>query len=181
MKRSIMTLALAALALSGTAVAGDIDYNYVEGGYYKLDDASKGPVLRAGVRFADSGFYGNAGYSRQELDGWGVKFNLTNINLGYAYNFAPRTDLQAELGYQRASVSGGSVDGNRASIGVAHAFNPHFQGFVRANHYFGGDLESDTTGTLGATGKFTQNWGLTGEVEFGDGGNTYLATVRYAF
>lgn len=181
MTRSILLAALASLAFAGTASAGDIDYNYVEGGYYKLDNASSGPVVRGGIRFADSGFYGNASYSRQELDGWGVKFDLTNVNLGYAYTFAPRTDLQAEVGYQRAAVQGASVDGNRASLGVAHAFNPHFQGFVRANHYFGGDLESDTTGTLGATGKFTQNWGLTGEVEFADGGTTYLATVRYAF
>ena len=38
-----------------------------------------------------------------------------------------------------------------------------------------------STGTVGLTAKFTQNWGLTGEVEFADGGETYFLGARYSF
>jgi len=181
MKRSILFAAIAALAITGTASAAEIDYNYVDLGYYKVDDASDGPAIRGGLRFGESNFYGNAAYTRQNIDGWDVKYNLGQINVGYAHGLAAATDLQVELGYQRASAEGESIDGYRGAVGVAHAFNDNFHGFIRANHYFGGDLESDTTGTLGALAKFNQNWGVTGEVEFADGGNTYLAAVRYSF
>ena len=182
MKRSILLATLtAALAVSSVASAATPDYNYVDLGWQKVDSLSDGPAIRGGLQFGQSNFYGNAAYSRQEVNDWDVKYNLALVNIGYAHRFTEATHLNAEVGYERVSAEGESADGYRAGLGVVHAFNDHFQGLVRANHYFGGDLESDTTGTVGLTAKFTQNWGLTGEVEFADGGETYFLGARYSF
>lgn len=181
MKRSIL-LAAMALAFSGAAVAADGPaYNYVDAGYTKVADLSDGWGVRGGLKFGESNFYGKAAYSRQKVDNWNVDYNLADVAVGYAHRFTPLTHLNAEVGYQRVSAEGESADGYRAAVGVRHAFSPRFEGLVRANHYFGGDLDSDTTGTVGGAFYFTQNIGGVAEVEFGDGGETYMVGLRYAF
>lgn len=183
MKRSILLVALtAALSFSSIASAATPpSYDYVDLAWHKVDGLSDGPAIRGGLMFGESNFYGNATYSRQDVNDWDVKYNLFQGNVGYAHPFNESTNLNAEVGYQRVSAEGEHVDGYRAGLGVVHAFNEHFEGMVRANHYFGGDLESDTTGTIGLNANFNQNWGVTSEVEFADGGETYLLGVRYNF
>lgn len=182
MKKIALTLAiLAGMTAVGTASAATPDYNYVDAGYVKVDNLSDGWGLRGGAMIGDSNFYVNAAYSRQEINHWGVHYNLSNINVGFAHPFTEATHLNAELGYENISAGGGSADGFRAGLGVRHAFNDKVEGLLRVNHYFGHDLSDDTTGTAGVTVKFDHHWGLVGEVEFGDGGETYLVGARYAF
>lgn len=184
MKRSILAAAmLASIAFAGAASAAEDTptYNYVDAGYVKIDDLSDGWGLRGGLKFGDTNFYGNASYSRQEIKDWDVNYNLTNVNVGYAHPLATATHLNAEVGYQYLSADGNSADGYRAGVGVRHAFNDTFEGLVRANHYFAGDTESDTTGTVGAALNFSPSFGAVAEVEFGNGGQTYMVGARYRF
>lgn len=182
MKRSILVLAmLASFAGAASAAEGTPSYNYVDATYVKIDDLSDGWGLRGGAKFGDSNFYGDASYTRQDVKDWDVSYNLSTATLGYAHPLSVTTHLNAEIGYQYISADGNSADGYRAGLGVRHAFNDKFEGLVRANHYFGGDLEGDTTGTIGATYKFTPIIGAVAEVEFADGGQTYLAGVRFSF
>ena len=52
---------------------------------------------------------------------------------------------------------------------------------LQANYTDGSDFDGDFSGTIGAQYKFTQTWGMTGEVEFADGGETYLVGLRASF
>ena len=57
----------------------------------------------------------------------------------------------------------------------------NFEGLVKLNYLDGNNTDGDFTGTLGAQFKFSDTWGVTGEVEFADGGQTYLVGVRASF
>ena len=52
---------------------------------------------------------------------------------------------------------------------------------AKVNFYDGGDYASDTTGTLGVQYRVSQDWGVTGEVEFGDDAETYQIGLRRNF
>ena len=45
----------------------------------------------------------------------------------------------------------------------------------------GSDFTGDFSGTVGMQYKFSQTWGITGEAEFGDNGESYLVGLRASF
>ena len=185
MKHFRLAAALA-FALVSTAASADeaspIHYNYLDLGYYNLDSDADGYMVRGGFKIADSGVFATASYARVNLDVLDVNVNLYSFGLGYAHSIAASTDLTGEVAYQKLAVLGESADAWRGTVGVAHAFSDKFQGSLKVNHYFGGDLDSsDTTGTAAAELAFTPNWSAIGEVEFGSGDSTYLVGGRYNF
>ena len=75
----------------------------------------------------------------------------------------------------------GDADGYRASVGIRGSFSDSFEGLLKANYTDGSDFDGDFSGTIGAQYKFTQTWGLVGEVEFADNAETYTVGVRASF
>ncbi len=185
MKHFRLTAALALALVSSAASAADgspIHYNYLDAGYYNLDSDADGFTVRGGFKMGDSGVFATGSYSRVDVDVLDVNLDLYSFGLGYAHSVQASTDLTAEVAYQKLGVLGESADAWRGSVGVAHAFSDKFQGALKANHYFGGDLDtSDTTGTVFAELSLTSNWSAIGEVEFGSGDSTYLVGGRYNF
>jgi Ax21 family sulfation-dependent quorum factor len=183
MKRSLIALALLA-ALPFAAQADDkLSYTYVEADYVNIDSDADGVGVRGSFEFGQSNFYGFGGYSQVRIDNTSIDVNFGEVGVGYAHGLTDNADLISEVAYQNVDVDGfsGSLDGYRVSVGVRGSFSPKFEGLIKANYVDGDNVDSDFTGTLGAQYKFTQTWGMTGEVEFADGGQTYLVGVRASF
>lgn len=185
MKRSLIALALASLLPISALAQDGPSYTYIEGDYLNTEadgglDAD-GFGLRGSYEFGDSGFYTFAGYSRTEVDNTSIDGDGHEFGFGYAHGISERTDLIGEISHQRTDFDVAKVDGFRTSVGVRSAFNDRFEGLLKANYYDGSDYNGDFTGTVGAQWKFTDTWGITGEAEFGDGGEKYLAGLRASF
>ncbi|MCX7032654.1 MAG: Ax21 family protein [Arenimonas sp.] len=182
MKRSLIALALVALLPLSAQADDKLSYTYIEGNYVNVDGDADGFGARGSVAFGESNFYGFGSYSMVEVDDVNVDIDLTDIGLGYAFSLSDNADLISEIAYVNADVDGlGSADGYRASVGVRGSFSDNFEGLVKANYIDGSDVDGDFSGTVGAQYKFTQTWGVTGEVEFADGGETYLVGLRASF
>lgn len=185
MKRSLMALALASLLPMAAHADDRLSYTFVEGNYINAQSDGgldgDGYGLKGSYQFGQSGFYGFGGYSQTEIDGTSIDADTTDIGLGYAHTLSPNADLVAELGHTRSDLDFAKIDGFRTSVGVRGSLSDNFEGTLKANYYDGSDFTGDFTGTVGAQYKFNPTWGITGEAEFGDGGETYTVGVRTSF
>jgi opacity protein-like surface antigen len=175
MKKTLIALTLAAV-LPLSAQAAERSYTYVEGTYNNLDGDIDGFGLRGSVEFADSGFYALGQY--QNFSERGFDADFFELGLGYALNLSDNVDLIAEA----AHVDFDIADGYRVSAGVRGNFTENLEGLFKANYRnVDGFGDGDFTGTAGLQYKFSPTWGVTGEVEFDDGGESYLLGLRASF
>lgn len=186
MKRSLLALALVAIAPFAAQADDKLSYTYVEGGYTNIQGDNgldgDGFGVRGAFEFGESGFYGLAGFNKVEADDFDIDVDSYEVGVGYGHDLSDNLDLISELAYVNSEVDGFSdVDGYRASVGLRGSFSDSFEGLIKANYIDGSDFDGDFSGTVGAQYKFTQTWGITGEAEFGDGGETYLVGVRASF
>lgn len=181
MKRSLLALALAA-ALPFSAQADDkLSNTWIEGDYVNVDGDADGFGVRGSFEFADSGFYGLGGWRSVEIDDTNIDVDNWELGVGYEHDISENLDLLSEVAYNQIDVEGFDEDGYRVSVGLRGSFTPSFEGLVKANWYDSDETDGDFTGTLGAQYKFTQTWGVVGEAEFGDGGETYTLGLRASF
>lgn len=182
MKRTIIALALASLIPLSAQADDKLSYTYVEGNYVNVDGDADGFGVRGSFEFGNSGFYGFGGYNTVEIDGTSVDVDTYDLGLGYAHGLSANTALIAELAYINADVNGfGDIDGYRTSVGLRGSFSDKFEGLLKANYIDGSDFSGDFSATVGGQYKFSQTWGVVGEVEFADGGETYLLGLRASF
>jgi len=182
MKRSLIALALAALIPLSAQAGDNLSYTYVEAGYVDIDGDADGFGVRGSYEFGDSNFYGFASYSQVEIDHTSIDIDNSQLGVGYAHGLSDNVDLLAELSWVNTDVDGlGDVDGYRASVGIRGTIASNFEGLVKANWTDGSDFDGDFSGTVGAQYKFNKTWGLTGEIEFADEGETYMVGVRASF
>jgi len=182
MKRSLIALALATLIPLSAQADDKLSYTYVEGGYVNVDGDADGYGVRGSFEFGDSNFYGFGAYSSVEIDNTSIDVDSTQIGVGYAHGLTNNADLISELSWVNTDVDGfGDADGYRASVGIRGSFSDNFEGLVKANWTDGSDIDGDFSGTIGAQYKFTKIWGVTGEIEFADGGETYMVGLRASF
>ena len=185
MKRSLLALALVAIVPFAAQADDKLSYTYVEGDYLNSQGDNNidadGFGLRGSYEFGQSGFYVFGGYSQIEVDDTNIDVDTTDLGLGYAHGIGENADLIAEIAHSRADLDFAKIDGFRTSVGVRGSFTDKFEGLIKANYYDGSDFSGDFSGTVGAQYKLTQTWGITGEAEFGDDGETYLVGVRASF
>ena len=181
MKRSLLALALVA-AMPFAAQADDkLSNTWIEGDYVNVDGDADGFGVRGSFEFADSGFYGLGGWRSVEIDDTNIDVDNWELGVGYEHDLSENLDLLSEVAYNQVDVEGFDEDGYRVSVGLRGSFTPDFEGLVKANWYDSDETDGDFTGTLGAQYKFTQTWGVVGEAEFGDGGETYTLGLRASF
>lgn len=174
MKKTLIALTLAAV-LPLSAQAAERSYTYVEGTYNNLDGDVDGFGLRGSVEFADTGFYG-LGEWRIYSEG-GSDVDTWELGLGYALNLSDNLDLITEATRADYEV----VKGYRVSTGLRGNFSDDFEGLAKVNFRDFDGTDGDFTGTLGLQYKFSPTWGVTGEVEFDDGGEIYTLGLRASF
>jgi opacity protein-like surface antigen len=207
MKRSLFALALAA-ALPLSAQARDLSYDFVELDYSRtsIDEDAIGVELDPtgwglkGSKLLGEKFYFYGGYQAGDDDifGYNVDTDTTNVGFGWRHAIGENADFNAELGYVHQNLEIGeniplpcgcgyipnfstSADGFRASAGVRGMLGENFEGWAKANYTDGSDFEGDFSGTLGGQFMFAKMWGVTAEAEFGEDYNTWTLGVRASF
>jgi len=181
-KRKLLALALMALPFAAFA-ADDLKYTYAEADYVDLDHGTNGPALRGSVDLGKSGVYVTGSYAWLDADGLTDNINVRahELGVGYHHGIAANTDLIGEVAYRKGEADGGSVEGGRASVGVRSALGKHVEGFVKGNYYDAADYHGDATGSVGGQYKFNERWGMTAEVEAGNGDTAWMTGVRATF
>jgi len=185
MKRSLIALALVALLPLSAHADDKLSYTFVEGDYISTNSDGgldgNGFGLRGSYEFGDSGFFGFGGYSQVDIDSTNISADTTDFGLGYAHSISDNADLVAEIAHSRSDLDIVKIDGFRTSVGVRGSFSDNLEGSLKANYYDGSDFNGDFSGTVGMQYKFTQTWGVTGDAEFGDNGETYTVGLRASF
>jgi hypothetical protein len=179
-KRKLLALALVALPFAAFA-ADDLKYSYVEADYLDLDHGVDGPALRGSIDLGKSGAYLTGSYAWLDGAGSGVNLRAHELGAGYHHGIGARTDLIGEVAYRKAEADGTSAEGARASVGVRGALGKRGEAFVKGNYYDAADYHGDATGTVGGQFKVNNTWGVTAEVEAGNGDTAWLAGVRASF
>lgn len=177
MKR-ILLAALAAAAIPLSAQAGDLDYTFVQGGYYNdFNSGADSHGWSGSGQFAvGQNFFLSGGAGRTEIDGQPNHFDGGQVGGGFHVPISAQTDFIGELQYGRetSSAVSGHATTYTGDVGVRSALAPHFEGWVKAGYTnassdFGGVDEGSrgrVFGNLGGEYKFNKNVGLVSEVTF---------------
>jgi len=123
---------------------------------------------------------------------------ITEFGVGFHSPMGERVDFFGELAYFRMeeefkvrtedseiTEAGTSVDkwhanGGRASVGIRGG-NETVEGWVKLGYLDASDFSGNFVGGVGGQYKFTQTWGLVGEVEVFDDLSRYMVGVRASF
>jgi Ax21 family sulfation-dependent quorum factor len=202
MKRSLIALVLLAV-LPVAASASDLSYNYVEGGYTringiepKVDGAAINGSIALGSRFHVFGGYEALDFPGSSVSiGNGTTINTFDVdvdswNLGFGYNhsLSNSTDLIARVGYRDSEIDNPfGADGfgfktYSTEVGVRSQLAPSFEGYVYAGYERPeGTGDGDYYGRIGGQYNFNPRWGLVADARFGDGAEQYFVGPRFSF
>jgi Ax21 family sulfation-dependent quorum factor len=191
MKRSLTALALLA-ATPFAAIASDLSYNYIEGGYTHInDDFDDGDGLAlSGSLALGTRFHLFGGYEALESDRSNVDVDSFHIGFGYNQSLSRSTDLVARLGYINREAdfrAGGFAFSSDAEsyfteVGVRSQLAPNFEGYLYAGYEHVKQLsDGDYYGRVGGQYNFNRNWGLVADVKFGHGTEQYFIGPRFTF
>lgn len=176
MKRSLLALTLSAALPFAASAAEGVSYNYVEGGYASTDlknlpDAD-GFAVKGSVAFHPN-FHVFGDYANQEFDNSNLDFDQWRLGVGYNHQVSPRTDLLTRVAYEKIDFGSslGHADGWSVEAGARAALTNNLEGYALAGYQDGDDVDGDFYGRLGATVKFNQNWGISGDVKLVQGGD----------
>lgn len=194
MKKTLVLAAMLA-AVPFAATAGDINYNYIEGGYSRADLAGEdgdGYFAKGSVAFGES-FYGNLSYQDVTNDdaGFDVSLDETVLGLGYRHALSDSADLNAELSYVNLGVGvegfgSDDSDGYRVAVGARGMLAPNFEGNIKGYYTEISDLDGGEFGAqIGGVYHFNQTWGVVGSFDhtklLDEGINIWHIGVRASF
>lgn len=173
MKRTILAAGLFSAAL--TANASDLDYNFVEGSYNKVDvegESFDGFGIKGSYAFNDS-FYGFAGYQQNDDDA--LELSETTIGLGFRKALNAKTDWTNEVSFVSndidlsavAGIGGGSENGYRVATGVRSLLTDKFELNGNLNYTDVSNFGNGIGAGVGAIYHVNNTWGLTANYNYG--------------
>ena len=185
-----LTASLLALVLAGPAIAGDLSYNFVEGGYQRVEfDESNIDVDGDGFGIGGSfeineNVFALASYATADFD-FGIDLNQLAVGVGYHVDVSPNADFFAALSFVRAEVEAsgfGSADddGFGATIGMRGMVSEQVELFGTLSYVDLGDDNSTALGG-GALYSLTDTFALGANVEFDEDVTSYGITARLYF
>lgn len=206
----LASLLAAAPFAASAASADELSYNYIEGGYARvdIDDSFLGDPKGDGGYLRGSFSVGPqvnvfAGYGSvskgQRLDPTAridADLKRGEIGIGYHMHMSERVDFLAEVAYQRLELDlalsvqddpsqnvnlSEDAKGGRVALGVRGKPSARTEAWLKAGYLDGGDFVGDFAGTLGGQISFTPTWGLVGEVELIEDFTTYQVGIRASF
>ena len=192
MKRSVLALVLMAALPFAASAADGVSYNYVQGGYSKINSAvdADGWAIKGSAalhpNFHVFGSYSDHSTDRGAVIGGG-KLGLEQWELGAGYNRAisNNVDFVGTLAYTKAEASASGIqidsDGYAAEAGVRGAMTPMLEGYAMAGYEDGDNYDGDFYGRLGATAKFNANWGVSADVKLADGDTQWFVGPRFTW
>lgn len=199
MKRALLALTLAAALPFAASAAEGVSYNYVEAGYAKTDAKdsradSDGWAINGSYAFHPN-FHVFGGYSQQETDSYNfatlrvpsVDVDQWRLGVGYNHELSSRVDLVTRIAYENYKVDSGFGDyklkGGTVEAGVRGSLAPNWEGYAFAGYQdYDKGYDGKFYGRIGTLVKFNQNWGITADAKFVDGGEKeYFIGPRFSF
>ncbi|MFK3648145.1 diffusible signal factor-reguated Ax21 family protein [Lysobacter enzymogenes] len=212
MKRALLALTLAAALPFAASAAEGVSYNYVEAGYAKIDAKNKfadsdGWTIAGSYAFHPN-FHVFGSYSKQETDSHNyliggtsfrtpsADFDRFNVGVGYNHELSNRVDLVTRIAYEqnKYDFSGFSdkFKGGFVEAGVRGTLTPNWEGYAFAGYQdfdntrsygsLADKYDSKFYARVGTLVKFNNNWGITADAKFIDGGEKeYFIGPRYSF
>jgi Ax21 family sulfation-dependent quorum factor len=189
MKRFLLAIAILSSPLAGGAA--ELNYNFVEGGYSRLDPDGSGAEadgfgLNGSVSIGQSLFlYG--GWSSNEIDAASGDVDVQRVGLGWRNALSDSTDLVINANYLKFDVDVGGLglgfdaEGYEAEVGVRHAFGERLEGQAALGYVDGGDFNGSVYGKLSGQFKFNQRWGVVGSALIRDDVKEYFIGPRLTF
>jgi hypothetical protein len=189
MKRFITVSA--ALLMAGPVLAGDLSYNYIEGGYQRIE-LDAGPFDVSADAFSIGGSFelGEnaflfADYDTADFDE-GIDLSAFEIGAGYAVPISSNVDFYGKLAWVTTELSANGFDslddsGIGAAIGVRGMVTPALELFGELSYV---DLDQAGDGTAiggGAWWNLNEMFALGLNIETDDDTTAYGAAVRVYF
>lgn len=201
MKKSLLALTLiAALPFAAANAQDRPNYNYAQGGYTSLDgdddvDAD-GYNLEGSVAVAPN-WHIFAGTQQLKDKDYDIGVDEWKIGVGFNHAISANTDFVARGAYQKLKTddiyvgglklaNGADLDGYSVEAGVRSNLAPNFEGYAMAGYEKYGDNDGyegpkGAYGRLGGQVKFNPNWGVFGDVKFGDGDAVWSVGPRISW
>jgi len=190
--------ALTLLALAAPAMAGDLSYTYVQGGYQRIDidDDFIGSIdgdgfglgfsFEVGENFFIAGSYGTAELDTDAFFGLTVDYDQTDIGLGYHGAVSDKTDFYGILSWVKAeaSISGFASeddDGYGLTVGLRSMVTDKVELEGHIGYVDLGDSGDGTAVGVGALYAFTPNFAAGATVDFDEDVTTYGIGARVYF
>lgn len=191
MKRTLLALTLLAAVPFAASAAEGISYNYVEGGYTRVDanhtgtnNDADGWALNGSGAIAPN-FHVFGGYSKVNINDTDVDLNNWRLGVGYNREITPKMDLLTRVAYENSKFDSPygdySSDGYSVEAGVRGALTTNLEGYALAGYEDYKHYDGDWYGKVGAQVKFNPTWGINGEVKFADGDTQVFVGPRISF
>ncbi len=199
MKKSLLTLALAAAVPFAAQAADGVRYNYAQAGYTQLN-GDNGADAKGWSADGSIAVHPNwsiyAGTDQLKIKNVDAHANQWRLGASFNTALSANTDYIVRGGYQRLSVGadtsgltirdGTSFDGYNIETGVRSAMAPQLEGYAmvgyeRLKEKNGFDPGDGVYGRLGGQFKFTPNWGINGDVKFSSGDTLWTIGPRYTW
>ena len=181
-KRNLLVLGLLA-AFPVAGLAQDISYNYIEGGYSRIESGvdADGWAVNGSAALNDE-FHVFGGYSQNEFDRSNVDLDIFNVGLGYNHALSNRLHLLGRVGYENFDTNfTSSTDAWFTEVGARGVLVTNLEGWALAGYEDGDGLDGEFYGKIGGLYKFTPRWGLSAEVKLIDGDQQYFVGPRVSF
>jgi Ax21 family sulfation-dependent quorum factor len=183
MKKITLLASALILALPLAGQAQEISYDYIEGGYSRVDSIvdADGWALNGSVALTDE-FHAFGGYTQNEFDNSNVDLDIFNIGIGYNHAFSSKLHGLARVGYENFDSNfGGSLDAWFTEVGARGVLGSHVEGWALAGYEDADNISSEFYGKLGLLVKFTPRLGVSAEVKLIDGDEQYFVGPRVTF
>jgi len=201
MKIAPLAVALCAALSSTVAVAADgISYNHVEAGYLRTDIAGDASGWAANGSWAfHPNFHAFAGYASQNVDdARRADFERWHLGVGYNRQVMSKLDFVSRLSYHMVDFDNAAppfalppsapapivprdADSYTIEAGVRGALGYRLEGEAMAGY---GDLDvgnGEFYVRLGAQAKFSERWGIAGDVKLFGGDTQWFVGPRLSW
>ncbi|GGW90838.1 outer membrane beta-barrel protein [Alteromonas halophila] len=183
MKKVVTLLGLSLLAATPVkALASDLDWQYVEGGYTQLgvddnDEFDPDGIVVAGTYLTTPNIYVTGEYKMTEEG----RFDLDMLTLGGGYRVAlnNHTDAYAGANFERIDSSGYDENGYSVNAGLRTKLTPQLELLGEVGYY--DVVDGEATVKVGANYSLTANWAVGASYESIGDLDAVALTARYSF
>ena len=186
--------AIALASIISTAHAGDLSYNYIEGGYskYNIDEVDSAFTVGGSYGVTNNiNIIGSYSTTDIKTDGTAdINMNQYEVGVGYHFPISDETDLTADVSYlsveAEASQGGvtisGSESGYGVGVGVRHQLTDSIEAKARVSY---ADIKDNSEMALTVGGRYNINEALSAGVDLttvtDEGPEVITTSLRWNF
>ena len=186
MKASKIALLAATVISVPSVYAASPDFNYVEGGYAKIDvdDTSYDPdgFKVSGSALVGKNVFLNGSYTdtSDEVANRDIDFNQLSLSLGYRMAASSNTDVYGVVSYEEAELESYDQNGYGLTAGIRSRVTPNIE-LDGGVSYIDLDDDDDTYLNLGASYYFTPEAAVSISYRTSDDNDIMGIAARYSF